>query len=224
MSDNLSRTDAWVFDLDNTLYPASSRLFGQIDRRMKAFITAELRLSPENAFALQKRYYHRYGTTLRGLMVNHDIDPDAFLDYVHDIDHAVLTPDPNLKAVLDHLPGRKFIYTNGTTYHATQVMTRLGITDIFEDIFDIRAGGYVPKPEPAPYRVMIERHNIEPTRAVMVEDSFKNLQPAANMGMTTVWVRHAEHVPAPDDDLSYCDYVTDDMIGWLRTFPNVAYD
>ncbi|TAL01240.1 MAG: pyrimidine 5'-nucleotidase, partial [Rhodospirillaceae bacterium] len=112
---NLAHIDTWVFDLDNTLYPASAHLFGQIDRRMKAFIARELNLSPDDAHTLQKRYYWEHGTTLRGLMINHNVDADAFLDFVHDIDHAVLAPAPDLMAALQRLPGRKFIYTNGTT-------------------------------------------------------------------------------------------------------------
>ncbi|TAL02132.1 MAG: HAD family hydrolase, partial [Rhodospirillaceae bacterium] len=120
-------------------------------------------------------------------------------------------------AALQRLPGRKFIYTNGTTHHATQVIARLGVTALFDGIFDIRAGGYIPKPDPAPYREMIARYGIDPSRAAMFEDSFKNLKPAAELGMTTVWVRHQEHVPGPDDDLSHCHFVTDDMVEWLNT-------
>jgi putative hydrolase of the HAD superfamily len=216
MNPSLAHIDTWIFDLDNTLYPASSHLFGQIDRRMKAFIARELHLSPDDAHTLQKRYYREHGTTLRGLMINHKIDPNAFLDFVHDIDHAVLGPAPDLTAALKRLPGRKFIYTNGTAYHATQVIARLGVAAHFDGIFDIRAGGYIPKPDPAPYREMIARHGIDPSRAAMFEDSFKNLKPAADLGMTTVWVRHPEHVPGPGDDLSHCHFVTDDMVEWLN--------
>jgi putative hydrolase of the HAD superfamily len=214
--DDIGHIDAWVFDLDNTLYAASTNLFHQIDVRMKAFIADLLGISAEEAFDLQKRYYRQHGTTLRGLMIHHGIAPDAFIDYVHDIDHTVLDPDPELAAALRALPGQKFIYTNGSTHHAASVIARLGVADAFIDIFDIRAGQYIPKPDPAPYRDMVRRLGIDPARAAMFEDSFKNLKPAADLGMVTVWVRHVEHVPGPHDDLSHCRFVTDDMVAWLE--------
>jgi putative hydrolase of the HAD superfamily len=207
--------DDWVFDLDNTLYPASTNLFAQIDARMKTFIAQALNMTPDDAFALQKRYYHRYGTSLRGLTLHHRVDPDAFLDYVHNIDHSVLDADPRLEALLAALPGRKLIYTNGSAYHAESVMKRLGVAHHFVDIFDIRASDYIPKPDPAAYAAMIAKHTVKPDRAVMFEDSHKNLAPAAAMGMTTVWVRHAGMSAQPGEDLSHCHYVTDDLLGWL---------
>lgn len=208
-------TETWVFDLDNTLYPASTNLFAQIDVRMKAFIAGALGLSPEDAFKLQKQYYRMYGTSLRGLILHHDVDPDAFLDYVHDIDHSVLNADPRLEALLAALPGRKLIYTNGSAYHAESVMKRLGVAHHFEDIFDIRAGLLIPKPDPAGYAAMIAKHAVTPAKAVMFEDSHKNLGPAAALGMKTVWVRHAGEMPTDGDDLSHCHYQTDDLLGWL---------
>ena len=213
---NLSHVEAWIFDLDNTLYPASANLFGQIDRRMKAYISEALGLPTEEAFALQKRYYHEHGTTLRGLMLNHSVDPEAFLNFVHDIDHSVLEPEPGLDAALARLPGRKFIYTNGSARHAMSVMDRLGVARHFAGIFDIRASGYVPKPDPLAYTDMIARHAIAPTRAVMFEDSHRNLRPAADLGMVTVWVRHPENAAVPAEDLSHCQFVTDNLIDWLR--------
>jgi len=216
MKTNIAHIRSWIFDLDNTLYPASAHLFGQIDARMKAFISRELKLPPDEALDLQKRYYRQHGTTLRGLMINHNVDADAFLDFVHDIDHAVLGPDPALLAALTRLPGRKFIYTNGTARHAAQVMARLGVASLFDGIFDIRAGNYIPKPDPIPYRELVSRYGIDAASAAMFEDSFKNLKPAADMGMTTVWVRHDEHIPGLDDDLSHCHFVTDNMVEWLN--------
>jgi putative hydrolase of the HAD superfamily len=212
----LAQIDCWIFDLDNTLYSAGTHLFAQIDVRMKAFVARELRLAPEDAFLLQKRYYRDHGSTLRGLMLHHGIDPDAFLDEVHDIDHSVLAPDPALVAGIRRLPGRKLVYTNGSANHAAAVLARLGASDVFEAIFDIRAGGYIPKPDPAPYARLVGAHRIAPERAAMFEDSFKNLKPAADLGMLTVWVRHTEHMPAPDDDLSHCHHVVDDLAAWLE--------
>jgi len=212
---DLAHINAWIFDLDNTLYPASANLFAQIDKRMKAFIANALNMTPEDAFVLQKQYYHKHGTTLRGLMINHDVDPNAFLDYVHDIDHSVLSADAKLDQALRVLPGRKFIYTNGSAYHARSVMERLGVAHHFASVYDIHASNYIPKPDPAPYVEMVTKHTIDPSRAVMFEDSHHNLKPAADMGMTTVWVRHAESRVAPDDDLSHCHYTTEDLVGWL---------
>lgn len=173
-------------------------------------------MTPDEAFVLQKKYYHQHGTTLRGLMMNHDVDPNTFLDYVHDIDHSVLGLDPLLNQALTALPGRKFIYTNGSAYHATSVMNRLGVAHHFAGIYDIHASNYVPKPDPAPYVEMTAKYGINPKRAVMFEDSHHNLKPAADMGMTTVWIRHAESRVEPDDDLSHCQHVTDDLVGWLN--------
>jgi putative hydrolase of the HAD superfamily len=212
----IAHVETWVFDLDNTLYGAHTNLFHQIDARMKTFIARLFGISAEEAFALQKRYYRAHGTTLRGLMLHHSVDPDAFIDFVHDIDHTVLEPDPELAAALAALPGRKVIYTNGSEHHAAQVLSRLGITDSFDAIFDIRAGNYLPKPDPAPYAAMTAALGLRPERAAMFEDSFKNLRPAADMGMVTVWVRHPEHVPAAHDDISHCRFMTDDVVAWLE--------
>lgn len=207
--------DVWVFDLDNTLYPATTNLFAQIDGRMKAYIAKLLDMPVDEAFKLQKQYFHKYGTSLRGLTLHHDIDPDAFLDYVHDIDHSVLDADPRLDALLAALPGRKLIYTNGSAYHAESVVKRLGVAQHFADIFDIRASAYIPKPDPAAYATMIAKHAVTPAKAVMFEDSHKNLAPAAALGMKTVWVRHEGMPASADEDLSHCHYVTDDLLGWL---------
>ena len=158
----------WVFDLDNTLYPASCALFPSIDVRMKAFIAQALKIDSEEAFRLQKQYYRDYGTTLRGLMTCHGIDPDAFLSYVHDIDHSVLRPDPRLDAALAALPGRKLIFTNGSEKHAVNVMDRLGISRHFQAIFDIKAADYIPKPQSQAYDVLIRRYDVDPKQAAMV--------------------------------------------------------
>jgi putative hydrolase of the HAD superfamily len=213
---SLDQIEDWIFDLDNTLYPASTHLFPQIDRRMKAFISDLLKIPPDDAFKLQKDYYWKYGTTLRGLMLNHHIEPDAFLEYVHDIDHSPLAPDARLDAALAKLPGRKFIYTNGSERHAVNVIERLGITRHFEGIFDITASRYIPKPEPAPYADLLARHNIAGSRAVMFEDIHVNLKPAHELGMTTVWLQHAENPATAGEDLSHCHFIIDDLIAWLE--------
>jgi putative hydrolase of the HAD superfamily len=212
----LRELDAWVFDLDNTLYPASINLFTQIDVRIKMFIAEALKLTPDEAYALQKHYYYRFGTTLRGLMINHAIDPDAFLDYVHDIDHSVLCADPHLDEALARLPGRKFVYTNGSARHAERTLEQLGIAAHFSEVCDIKASGYIPKPDPQPYADFIARHRIDGKRAAMFEDSPRNLKPAAALGMVTVWVRHPENAALKGgEDTAHCDFVTDDLVAWL---------
>lgn len=217
------RLEAWIFDLDNTLYPASCSLFPQIDVRMRQFISDRLKIDINDAFRLQKRYYREFGTTLRGLMLVHGIEPDAFLDYVHTIDCSVLEPCGRLAAALTRLEGRKVIFTNGSEQHAVNVLDRLGISSHFEAIFDIRAAGYIPKPDPATYDLMVRRHALDPRVAAMFEDIPRNLAPAAAIGMTTVWVRQDEHPDAkvvsvlPDEDLSHVHHVTDDLAGWLET-------
>lgn len=214
----LQDIDAWVFDLDNTLYPASSNLFPQIDVRMRRFIAEALHLSLDDAYVLQKRYYHQYGTTLRGLMLTHDIEPDDFLSYVHDIDYSILPPAPMLDQALGRLPGRKLIFTNGSERHAQNVLARLGLTRHFDAVFDIRAAGYIPKPDAESYAIMIERHGLDPHRTAMFEDIARNLLPAAIAGMTTIWVREDGHSHWGGDetaDLSHVHHVTGDLAGWL---------
>ena len=213
----IAGTEFWIFDLDNTLYPASSNLFAQIDAKMKDFIAQAFDIPVEDAYKLQKKYYHEYGTTLRGLMVNDGIDPDIFLSYVHNIDHSVLNPDKALDRALDSLCGQKFIYTNGSAKHATAVTNQLGISHHFAAIFDISASDYIPKPDPASYANFVARHAIAPNRAVMFEDSHKNLKPAADLGMTTVFVHHANNAPTGAQEMGHCHYLTYNLVSWLQS-------
>lgn len=220
-SNSIGHIETWVFDLDNTLYSASCSLFPQIDVRMRRFIADRFGLPEDEAFRLQKRYYREHGTTLRGLMVVHGIEPDDFLDFVHAIDCTVLDEAPRLSAALGALPGRKVIFTNGTEAHAVNVMARLGISDHFDGIFDIRAASYIPKPDPDTYAVMTRRHGLTPACCAMFEDIPRNLRPAAAIGMTTVWVREDGHPEcvvqiAADEDISHIHHITDDLAHWLE--------
>lgn len=219
--DTLAHVDTWLFDLDNTLYPATSSLFPQIDRRMKAFIARFLGLPEDEAFVIQKKYYHQYGTTLRGLMLEHGLEPDAFLDFVHDIDHSVLAYDRALDDALKVLPGRKLVFTNGSARHAERVLDRLALGHHFEGIFDIKAADYIPKPQPETYEKLVAAFGITPDRTAFFEDSVLNLKPAAAIGMTTILVRagpdHAARHEGPggEEDLGHCHHVTADLAAWL---------
>jgi putative hydrolase of the HAD superfamily len=191
-SPDFTFVDDWVFDLDNTLYPPSCRLFAQIDAKMRSFISNLLGISGDEAYALQKQYFREHGTTLSGLMKVHGTRPEAFLDFVHDIDVSVVTPDPALASAIEALPGRKLVFTNGTVAHAERVLKQIGIHGHMAGIFDIVHADYVPKPDRRTFALFVGKHGIEAGRAAMFEDLDRNLAPAHDLGMTTVLVRAAE--------------------------------
>lgn len=186
----------WVFDLDNTLYPAGCNLFAEVDRRMGSYIAKHLGVPFEQARHLQKSYYRQFGTTLSGLMKVHNLDPHSFLEYVHDIDLTPVTEAPDLAAAIDALPGRKLIYTNGSRRHAERVAEKLGVLHLFEDICDIAACEFVPKPETDAFNRMVRRHGVAPAEAAMFEDMPHNLEAPHELGMTTVLV-HSEYPDHP---------------------------
>lgn len=215
----LDHVREWVFDLDNTLYPADCRLFDQIDKRMGEFISGLLGLDFPAARRIQKDYFHQYGTTLRGLMDNHGVDPDHFLGYVHQIDVSVVPESPALVAVLGRLAGRKLVFTNGPHSHAETVLERLGVHGHFDGIFDVADAGYIPKPDPQCYRALISRHGIDPKGAILFEDIARNLEPAADLGMTTVLVTSAadpDTLPDPPGQAGHIHHATGDLVGWLE--------
>lgn len=225
LSPDLSHVETWVFDLDNTLYPAECNLFAQVDRRMTEFIADFLGLPPEEARRLQKDYFRAHGTTLNGLMAVHGLTPAAFLDYVHDIDLSPVAPCPELDRILHRLPGRKLIYTNGSTAHAERVLARLGVERHFDDIFDIVAADYVPKPSPAPYARLVERGCFAPRGAVMFDDIAKNLRAAFDLGMTTVWIRTRSAwsgAHEPDEPQDHIHHVAEDLLSFLRALPEAV--
>lgn len=207
------RPESWIFDLDNTLYHPRHRLFDQIDVRMGQFIGARLGLGADAARVLQKRYFREHGTTLTGLMRLHNVPPEEFLEFVHDISLDGLPPDPALAQALAALPGGKYVYTNGSLPHAERVLRRLGCDHCFAGIFDIRAADYRPKPEIAAYRALCERYGVRPERTVMIEDLARNLAPAAELGMHTVWLRHR---PGEASE-GYVRQVIDDLGAWLES-------
>ncbi len=211
----LSHVDCWIFDLDNSLYPASCDLFALIDIRMGEFIQQLLGCDADEARRVQKRYFTEHGTTLSGLMRTHGIAPRTFLDYVHDIDLARVTADPLVVDALDRLPGRKFVFTNGDEAYARRVLDRLGLANAFDGLHDIHAMDYVPKPDPRAYAAMCERHAIDPGRALFVEDMARNLVPAKALGMTTVWIDNGSDQASHDADPAIIDYRITDIALWL---------
>lgn len=217
----LAHIDTWIFDLDNTLYPARCNLFDQIDYRMTAFIADHLKLTPVDARKLQKDYYFKHGTSLRGLMVEHDMTPEPFLDFVHDIDVSALPQAPHMAEALLKLPGQKIVYTNGSIKHAENVLGQLGLDAHIDVLHGIDTSDYIPKPDPHGYHLMMERHQIDPERSVMVEDSVKNLVTAKELGMTTVLVEDVpsqERFTSPDHHQAareHVDIFIDDTGHWL---------
>ena len=214
--------DAWIFDLDNTLYPADCGLFAQIDRRMTAFVSEYLGVPPDEARAIQKAYYREHGTTLNGLMHLHGVDPETYLDYVHDIDLSLLAGDDHLDAALFRLDGRRFVFTNGCRKHAARVLERLKLTKYFDDIWDIRSIGFRPKPDPSAYDAVLSLAGVEPSRAAMFEDAARNLVPAHALGMTTVWLRNGSEwskqgpsFPVASD--AHIDHEIEDLAAFLRS-------
>lgn len=214
----------WIFDLDNTLYPHKANLFAQIDVRMTHYVSELLSLPPVEARKLQKDYYRDYGTTLAGLIALHDIDPDDFLQNVHDIDYSPLEPDLKLGEAIKALPGRRFIFTNGDRGHAERTARQLGILDHFDDIFDIVAAELEPKPAQGTYDRFVATHRIGAGKAAMFEDLGRNLVVPKALGMTTVLVVPRNFEPTfseiwerdPDYD-DAVDFVTDDLPSFLES-------
>jgi putative hydrolase of the HAD superfamily len=215
--------DTWVFDLDNTLYPHHVNLWQQVDERIRDYIAGFLKVSHDEAFRLQKDYYKRYGTSMRGLMTVHGMKPDDYLDFVHQIDHSPLEPNAALGLAIESLPGRKLILTNGTRRHADAVLARLELDRHFEDIFDIVAAELEPKPSPQAYERFLNAHKVDAGTAAMFEDLARNLAVPHELGMTTVLVvpEHTREVfregwELEGRDAAHVDHVTDDLAGFLE--------
>lgn len=215
--------EAWIFDLDNTLYPAHVDLFSQIDERISTYVSRLLGIAKEDARRKQKELYRDYGTTLRGLMEEHRIDADEFLNYVHDIDYSPVAPDPELGKAIASLPGRKFIFTNGDRPHAERTAANLGVTDQFEDIFDIVAAGLLPKPNKETYDLFLKKTGVSPARSAMFEDLSRNLAVPHRLGMRTVLVVpqgtrevFRETWEMEGDDAPHVDFVTDHLTNFLQ--------
>ena len=218
-----AHVETWLFDLDNTLYPHHLNLWQQVDARIGEFIGNYLKLPPIEARRVQKDYYRRYGTSMRGMMTEHGVRADDYLAYVHQIDHSPLQPNPAMGAAIAKLPGRKLILTNGSTDHADAVLARLGIGAHFEAVFDIIAAGLEPKPAPQTYRKFLGNHGVDPMKSAMFEDLARNLVVPHQLGMTTVLVvpDGSKEVVREDwelegRDAAHVDHVTDDLTGFLQ--------
>lgn len=212
-SPDLRHVDTWLFDLDNTLYPASSGFMAEIEVRMTAFVQKVTGLPRDEAYALQKRYLAEHGLTLRGLMEHHGVDPAEFHALFHDLSLEALAHDPDLVLAIARLPGRRLIFTNADDVHAERVLERLGLRGLFEDVFHIASFDYTPKPDPAPFRRMASDHGVEPRRTAFFEDSERNLAPAADLGMTTVLVG----ADAPASTAPFVNHRTEDLTPFLST-------
>lgn len=214
----MERVETWLFDMDNSLYPPSANLFAQIDRKMEAYVGRLLGLGREQARAVQKRYFHEHGTTLRGLMLSHGVDPFDFLNDVHDIDFSVLEPDERLAAALRQLPGRRIVFTNGDTAYAERVLGALGIADLFEAVHDVEAMDWHPKPDPRAYASLCRRHGVSPETALFADDMAHNLKPAKELGMLTLWVNNGSERGNHAASSDFIDFETHHIADFLEEY------
>ena len=206
----------WIFDLDNTLYSGKTKVFEQVDKKMSKYISEKLNVGIEEAKKIQKNYFYEYNTTLNGMIKNHKIDANEFLEFVHDIDINFLKNDNKLGEELKKLVGKKIILTNGSKKHAINVTQKIGIEKYFDAIFDIVDSGFVPKPSIEPYKKLVEKHKIDPNLCVFVEDIARNLKPAYEMGMKTVWIENDEPWASKFSDSNFVNYKTNNLSEFLR--------
>ena len=207
----------WIFDLDNCLYPASTQLFALIDERMGAYIQRLLGCGPDEAKRVQKSHFHEHGTTLAGLMKHHDVEPHGFLEDVHDIPLDRVGRNERLGDALARLPGRKFVFTNGDAPYARRVLDAIGIEEHFDDLHDVCASGFRPKPDPHGYQLLCERFGIDPKQALLTDDMAQNLAPAKALGMTTVWVDNGSERGNHGFDESFIDHRISNVGEWLES-------
>ena len=225
---SLSSIKNWIFDLDNTLYPPEENIFSQIDKKMTSFISNSLDISIDEAYEIQKENFVNHGTTLAGFMndKNNKINPDKFLEYAHDIDLSTLREDNKLREVLLLIPGKKYIFTNGTKHHAENVLKKLNLENIFQSIFGIKEANYLPKPNVKTYNLFLKNNKIDPKTSIMFEDMSRNLVPAKELGMTTVLLKR--ELPNNNnslqkdkykdlwDDNYDADYIIDDIAKFIN--------
>ena len=212
----LSTIKFWLFDLDNTLYSGDTKVFDQVDKKMSKFISEKLKVSLEEAKKIQKNYFHEYNTTLNGMIKNHDIDANEFLEFVHDVDLEFLEKDEPLKKEIEKLKGKKIIFTNGSKAHASNVTSRIGIEQLFDGVFDIVDSDFYPKPSLEPYKKIIENYKIVPEYCIFFEDIARNLKPAYELGMKTVWIENNEPWAAKFSNEEFVNYKTVSLTKFLK--------
>jgi putative hydrolase of the HAD superfamily len=212
----LTKIKYWLFDLDNTLYSGDTKVFDQVDKKMSAFISEKLKINIEEAKKIQKNYFHEYNTTLNGMIKNHKIDANEFLEFVHDVDLSFLKPDKPLENEISKLTGKKIIFTNGSRAHAKNVTKRIGIDKLFDGVFDIVESDFIPKPSIEPYKKIIENYKIEPQYCIFFEDIARNLKPAHELGMKTVWIKNDEPWAAEFSDADFINYKTSNLAIFLK--------
>jgi len=216
---NFNNYNTWVFDLDNTLYSAETGIFDQVDILMGKFISKNLNLEIFEAKKIQKQFFKEFGTTLKGLMDEYNVDPEHFLDEVHNLDYSIVNPDPLLKDMLLKLDGRKIIYTNANRNHANEIIKRLNIENIFDNIFDIKDANYLPKPDIKSYYKLVDLYKINPQKTIMFDDIARNLVPASKIGFTTVWINMGKENYSDNikESKEYLNYETTNLPLWLNS-------
>jgi putative hydrolase of the HAD superfamily len=215
MHARLDHVRNWIFDLDNTLYPHGARLFEQVDRRITDYIARFFKVDRDEAYKIQKGYFHTRGTTLSGLMAEHGVDPYEYLADVHDIEMEMLDENAPLAAAIARLPGRKIIFTNADAPYAGKILERLGLGESFEAIHDVHAAQYRPKPAPEAYRHLCDAYGLEPMQSLFADDMARNLKPAKQIGMTTLWVDNGSE-QGEEGDRDFIDFTTRDITHWLH--------
>jgi len=206
----------WIFDLDNTLYSGKTKVFEQVDKKISKYISQKLNVNIEEAKKIQKNYFHKYNTTLNGMIKNHKIDANEFLEFVHDINIDFLKKDLILSKELEKLVGKKIIFTNGSRKHALNVSKKIGIDQHFDDIFDIIDSEFIPKPLIKPYEKLVKKHKIDPNLCVFVEDIARNLKPAYEMGMKTVWIKNEEPWAKEYSNSNFVNYRISNLSEFLK--------
>ena len=206
----------WIFDLDNTLYSGQTKVFSEVDKRMSSFISEKLKIDIIEAKKIQKEYFYEYGTTLSGLMQKKNIDPNEFLEFVHDIDISWLPKDKLLRDELIKIKEKKYIFSNGSHAHIRNVTNQLGIDDLFDGAFDITDANFLPKPRIEPYKKLIQKFKLDPNKSILIEDIAHNLEQAKNLGMKTCWLENDETFAKKDADKPYIDYKINNLPSFLQ--------
>jgi len=212
----LTKIKYWIFDLDNTLYSGQTKVFDQVDKKMSSFISKKLKINIDEAKKIQKDYFRKYNTTLSGMIKHHNIDANEFLEFVHDINLDFLGKNEKLEQEIAKISGKKIIFTNGSKAHAENVTKRIGIKKLFDGVFDIVEANFVPKPAIEAYKKLIEKYKIEPQYCIFIEDIARNLKPAHDLGMKTVWIKNNEPWAAEFSNESFINYRTENLTEFLK--------